>query len=454
MGSSSSCAKCGRTIVFGDHHLFRFVTSRFTLKKDAHPAGVVPMTQRILCLGLIWLGLAKLVSSGEPWPQWRGPRGDGHVVGQPLPPLTFSRKDVLWKTRLPGSGQSSPVVWDDRIFLTAYFDQGAERIVFALDRETGELLWQETAWMGKPEPSHQMNGWASSTCATDGERVYAFFGRGGGLFCYTKEGELVWNRPLGEFEGPWGTAASPILYENLVIQNCDSESDARLVALDKFTGEEVWSTDREDYRGWSTPYLYRKDDRVQLLLNGHSGVRAYDPHTGLELWFCSSEKGRGEPTVTPDEQGRVIVLNGLAGALYAVLPDGMGDVSQTKRLWQAPRRTGRDLPSPVVVNKSVLVMAMKGILSCYDTENGKLRWEERVGGNFSASPVVAGDKALFLAEHGEVVVIDLRAFEHVVARNTFGAGDDEVFRASMAAHKGQWLIRSDQVLYCIGPKSP
>jgi len=412
------------------------------------------MISRFFRVVLIWLGLLTVGAAGEPWPQWRGPRGDGHVVGKTLPPTTFSRKDVVWKTELPGSGQSSPVVWDDRIFLTAFLDGGAERIVFAVDRETGELLWQETAWMGTPEPSHQMNGWASATCATDGERVYAFFGRGGGLFCYTKEGKLLWNRPLGDFEGPWGTAACPILYEDLVIQNCDAEADARLIALDKFTGEEVWSTEREDYRGWSTPFIYRQGGRTQLLLNGHTGVRAYDPNSGRELWYCSSEKGRGEPTVTPDEQGRIIVLNGLAGPMYAVQPDGTGDVSHTKRLWQAPRRTGRDLPSPIVVEHSVLVMAMKGVLSCYEAASGKLRWEERVGGNFSASPVAVGDKALFLAEHGEVVVIDLRAFEHVAARNTFGAPEDEVFRASMAAHKGQWLIRSDKTLYCIGAKTP
>jgi outer membrane protein assembly factor BamB len=387
--------------------------------------------------------------AAEPWPQWRGPRGDGHVTDG-APPVTFNAQNVLWKTSLPGSGQSSPVVWDDRIYLTAYLDRGAERVVFAVDRATGKLAWQQTAWTGTPEPSHQMNGWASATCSTDGERVYAFFGKGGGLFCYARDGKLLWNNPLGEFPGPWGTAACPMLHGDLVLQNCDAEANARLMAFDKQTGKTVWTTPREDYRGWSTPFLFQQGNRTQLVLNGHTGVRSYDPENGKELWFCSSEKGRGEPTITPDERGRLFVLNGLAGPMYAVQPDGQGDVSNSKRLWQTPRKTGRDLPSPAIIGNAVLVMAMKGILTCYDADSGRTLWEERVGGNFSASPVVVQGKALFVAEEGEVVVVDPTASNHIVARNSFGAPSTELFRASLAAHEGQWLLRSDRTLYCLG----
>jgi outer membrane protein assembly factor BamB len=405
----------------------------------------------LLRIGIAWLCMISFVSAAEPWAQWRGPRGDGHVTENP-PPVTFSEKNVIWKTALPASGQSSPVVWDDRIFLTSYLDRGAERIVFAVDRHSGKLLWQQTAWKGTPEMSHQLNGWASASCATDGDRVYAFFGKGGGLFCYSRDGKLLWNNPLGDFPGPWGTAACPVLLDDLVIQNCDAEANAKLIAFDKHTGKTVWNTRREDYRGWGTPLLFKQGGRTQILVNGHTGIRSYDPKDGREIWFCSSQEGRGEPSPTPGDDGRIFVVNGLRGPMYAVKPDGKGDVSDSKRLWQSSKRTGRDLPSPGVIGDAVLVMEMKGVLTCYDANSGQKFWEERVGGNFAASPVIVNDKVLFLAEEGEVIVIDPKASPHVVARNTFGAPDTEIFRASLAAHEGQWLIRSNTTLYCVGTK--
>ena len=243
-----------------------------------------------------------------------------------------------------------------------------------------------------------------------------------------------------------------MLLEDLVIQNCDSEANARLIAFDKHTGKIVWETPREDYRGWGTPLLLKRGGRTQILINGHTGIRSYDPADGKELWFCSSEAGRGEPTPTPGEDGRIFVVNGLRGPMYAVQPDGKGDVSNSKRLWTSAPRTGRDLPSPGVVGDSVMVMEMKGVLTSFDANTGRKQWEERIGGNYAASPVVVDGKALFLAQEGEVVVIDPKATPHVVARNTFGAPDDEMFRASLTAHDGQWLIRSNTSLYCVGAK--
>jgi len=403
-----------------------------------------------IIVGMNWL--LPPAQASEPWAQWRGPKGDGHVVEQ-SPPVQFTAKNVVWKTSLPGQGQSSPVLWDEHIFLTTALEAGRERVVLSVNRATGKIEWQQTAWTGQPESSHQMNGWASATCATDGEHVYAFFGHGGGLFCYTKTGEKVWSKELGEFVGPWGTAACPILYENLVIQNCDSESNASLTAFDKLTGKVVWTSPREDFRGWSTPFLFHGHGEPQLVLNGHTGVRSYNPVSGQELWFCSSAVGRGEPTVTPDADGRLIVVNGLRGAVYAVAAKGTGDVSQSQRLWQFPRKTDRDLPSPAVVGNRLLIMSMKGILTCCDSTNGAIVWEERVGGNYSASPVVLGNVALFVSEAGEVVVIDPVGKDHIVARNSVGASDTEIFRSSLAADNDQWLLRSDKVLYCISERN-
>lgn len=407
------------------------------------------MAVRPFAFGWLFVAMVSVAPAAEPWPQWRGPHGDGRVTDV-APPVTWSEKNIDWKVALPGIGQSSPVVWDDRIFLTSAEDRGAERLVFALDRGTGKLLWKQTAWKGTPEPSHQMNGWASATCATDGERVYAFFGHGGGLFCYSRDGEKLWDLPLGEFPGPWGTAACPVLAGNLVLQNCDAEGAAKLIGVDKFTGKIIWSTPRENQRGWSTPLLVHEGDKTLAVLNGHSGTRCYDAETGKEIWFCPGFNGRGEPTITPNDKGHFFAVNGLAGDVYAIRGGGMGNVGESHRMWHTPRKTGRDLPSPAVVGNHLLVMAMKGILTCYNTTDGKVEWEDRVGGNFAASPVVVAGRALFVGEDGEVLVIDPAASQHIVSRNPINPAAEEVFRASLAAHDGQWLLRSDKTLYCIG----
>lgn len=401
-------------------------------------------------LTLAFLASLPAVSTAQDrWNQWRGPRGDG-TADDPRLPVAWAEQDVVWKTALPGGGQSSPVVWSNRIFLTAFKDRGRERIVLGLDRATGKILWEQTAWQGEPEPVHKMNGWASATCVTDGERVYAFFGRGGGLFCYSAEGKKLWDQPLGAFESPWGTAACPILVDDLVVQNCDADVDAYLAAFDRLTGKLAWRTPRENQRGWSTPLSLASETGTQLLLNGHSGVRSYDSRNGAELWFCKGYNGRGEPSVTPDGKGKFFVVNGLPGDVYCVSADPAQRDGEQHRVWHTPRRSGRDLPSPCVVGGHLLVMSMQGMLTSYSTETGVVEWSERVGGNYSASPTVWKERAFFLGEEGETVVIDPEAAEHVVARSTLGANDSEIFRASIAAHEGQLLIRSDQFLYCIG----
>ena len=191
-----------------------------------------------------------------------------------------------------------------------------------------------------------LNGWASASCVTDGEVVVAFFGIGG-IHAYTLDGKPLWSRDLGKFERPWGTAACPIIVDGLVIQNCDADTEACLVALDKRTGKDVWRTKRRDHRGWSTPIVIDTGKRREIVLNGDEGVQAYDPVGGRELWFCKSVIGRGEPTVTPAGEG-LFVVNGLKnGEVYLVRPGGEGDVTSTHTLWHTPR-TGR--PRHAVAN--------------------------------------------------------------------------------------------------------
>ncbi|MBW3541847.1 MAG: PQQ-like beta-propeller repeat protein, partial [Planctomycetes bacterium] len=285
----------------------------------------MPLTAFSPCFLLVALSAA----SGQPadeayWARWRGPQHNGHASGEGLP-TTWNADSIIWKTDLPGQGQASPITWGDRIFLTSALEDGRQRVVFAVDRNDGRILWQKIVWQGEPEPTHVMNGWASASCTTDGERVYAFFGRGGGLFCLSVDGEVLWSHHLGDFEGPWGTAACPVLAGDFVVQNCDADRDARIVAFDKKTGEPAWETKRPDHRGWSTPILVNVAGREELVVNGHDGPRAYDPANGRELWHVKSFNGRGSPTVTPWED-LLLVINGLRGDVYAVRPGGDGSV--------------------------------------------------------------------------------------------------------------------------------
>lgn len=382
------------------------------------------------------------------WPRWRGPHGDGHSAETTLP-VTWGNNDVAWKVALPGVGESSPIIWLDQIFLTTAEDGGSRRSVLSLNRQDGRLMWKQTVQFSGPrEELHKMNTFASPTCVTDGEVVIAFFGRAG-LHAYSLDGKPLWSKDLGMFEGPWGVGASPVLIDDLVIQNGDSDRDAFLEAFDKRTGKSVWRIRRPEHRGWSTPILFNVAGREELILNGHEGVAAYDPSTGKMLWSCRGFNGRGEPTATPGDD-LIYLVNGLPGDVYAVRPGGDGDVTASRMAWHTSRKVGRDLPSPIVIGKHVIVASLAGMAVCYDAADGHSLWQERLGGNFSASPIAAAGLAYFLSEDGSMVVIKPGPRLEQVARNQIMVDDDEVFRASPAPCEGQLFLRSDRALYCIG----
>jgi outer membrane protein assembly factor BamB len=382
------------------------------------------------------------------WPGWRGPLGDGHTTDNTVP-VQWDENSIVWRAELPGEGQSSPVIAGDRIFLTTALESGRRRVVLCVDRRTGKIVWQETVWTGEPEKTHAINGWASATCATDGERVVAFFGKGG-LHCFDAAGNKLWSKNLGRFDGPWGTGASPLIVDNLVLQNCEAEEQASLTAFDIRTGDVVWKTPRDipERGGWSSPVLLDSGKRREVVLNGFNGVTSYDPASGKKLWFCKSFAGRGEPTATPG-QGLVFLLNGLAGDVYAVKPGGEGDVTQSGMAWHAPRRVGRDQPSPIVIGDFMLAVSMDGIGCCYDVKTGRELWKDRLVGKFTSSPIAANGLAYFQSDSGETVVVKPGAQLTVVSRNVLPASADEVFRASLAPSRGQMFSRSNRALYCL-----
>jgi outer membrane protein assembly factor BamB len=399
----------------------------------------------VLAAGSLICGAAE----PENWSRFRGSDGTGRSVDASLP-VKWDASTVAWKTPLKGRGQSSPVWWGDRIFLTSAMDDGKQRLVFCVDARDGKVLWEQTAWSGDPEPSHEMNGWASASCCTDGRYVYASFGRAG-MHCFTVDGKHVWSRDLGEFlsNSKRGTAASPILAGDLVVLNGDSESDHCLFGLDKLTGKTVWKTDRPSWEGYSTPALVDASGHKELVLNGEKFIAGYDPATGKQLWTCKSFNGRGEP-VPAIGDGVLYVVNGLAGDVYAIRPGGSGDVTHTNMVWHTPRKSGRDGPSPLVVNGYLFVSNMAGIATCYDAATGKELWKQRLGGKITASPSAGGGRVYLLYEDGETVVIEPGPTPKEVGRNNVGAADNEIFRASLVPCHGRILIRSDRVLYCVG----
>lgn len=391
-------------------------------------------------------------AQAENWPRFLGPDGKSHSTEQKLP-TTWDEKSLVWKTPLKGIGQSSPIVWDDRIYLTSAAGEGKQRFVFCVSATDGKVLWEQLAWTGTPDKSHKMNGWATSSCCTDGKQVYAWFGLGG-LYCYTADGKLVWSRTdLGTFHTSFerGTAASLILVDDKLIVNGDSDSEHSIFAFDPKTGKTLWTSDRPQWEGNSTPIVWQNGTHKQLILNGERFVAGYDVETGKEIWQCKSFAGRGEPVPALGD-GIIYVVNGLAGDFYAVKLGGEGDVTKSHMLWHTKRKNGRDGPSPLLVNDLVIVTSMKGICSTYEAATGKEIWKTRIGGDISSTPLYAGKVAYFLFEDGETLVMEPGKEFKEIARNHLPAGQNEIFRASPTPYKGHILIRSDRVLYCVGGK--
>jgi outer membrane protein assembly factor BamB len=407
------------------------------------------------------------------WTHYRGPSGQGYSDDQRVPLTWSDTENLLWKTELPGRGNSSPIVWGDRVFLTAASSNGDERLVLCVRISDGKLLWQEVASKGvTPGRTHQQNGYASASCSTDGTSVFAFFGTPG-LFCYDFEGKLIWKHHFGTFTNSqgWGTAASPVVFEDLVIQNCDNDGARALpsgrkpeeaapmvlVALEKATGKVRWQTERNQGIGFSTPLLVRSpEDKVELILNGPYGVWAYDPRTGKELWHCERHKGDqqalfGEP-LPVFTQDTFFAASGRPGPFQAIRRGGSGDLTKTNLLWDVSRRGHRDVASPIFWDGLLYAADNKGILTCYDPKTGKELYNERLGNaKAMASPVAVRGKLLFLLDDGVTVVVEPGSTFQVAGRNKLKGGPLD-FEASPAIVDGKLLLRSQSHLYCIGEK--
>jgi outer membrane protein assembly factor BamB len=430
---------------------------------------------------LISIVVSFSLAYAENWPSWRGPGALGISSETGIPSKWDPAKNIKWKMEVPGLGHSSPIVWGDRIFVTTAvnsnsaednfqkgFPMGNRKLdtgdiswkVLCFDKETGKLLWEKTAVTRKPvNGRHIKNSYASQSPVTDGTYVYAFFGDPG-MYCYDFNGKLIWSKELGSFSmrSNWGLGSSPVLYKNYVIQTCDQETGKSfIIALDKKTGEKAWKTDRDELSSWSTPYVYDKGARPELIVNATKAIRSYDPETGNLLWEC---RGPATSITTPAPtfiNGLIIVSSGFImdpiRPITAFRPGGAGDVTLKPNETSSGAIAWRQqiaapyIPSPIAYKDRIYVVLDQGFIACYDANTGKeIYGKTRIEStNFSASPVAMDGKIFFPSEDGVVYVIKAGDQYELLAKNSF----DESILASPAVSGGKMFIRSIKHLYCI-----
>jgi len=404
-------------------------------------------------LPLLFVSAMALRAQAENWPGWRGPGRSGVTTDTGVPTTWSATEQVAWKTPLPGTGISNPVVWEDRVFITAAEgrDQG-ELHVLCLDRDSGRILWHRRLWGTAPTVFfYPKSGLASPSPVTDGRRLWAFFGTGD-LFCFDLDGGLLWQRALadeyGPFENRFAAASSPLLFRDTVILQCDHYGASYVPAIDGATGANRWKSDRpEAWLSWSSPQLIAVGDRFELLLSGSEKLDGYDPADGRRLWTVRGLQRECVPTPVVGD-GVVFVVSGPNGDHLAVKPGGSGDVTDTHVVWRNGRGTSF-VPSPIVVGERYYLADDRGIVSCLATSDGELLWRKRLEGKFTASPVAAEGRLYFTNETGTTFVLDAEAAEYrELARNEIG---EDVY-ASPAISQGRMFVRTTKHLICLGAK--
>ncbi len=393
---------------------------------------------------------------GSRWAHWRGPLGTG-AAPSAAPPVEFgAEKNVRWKVEIPGSGSSSAVVWDNRVFVTTGVPLADGRTwsfrVLCFDRSNGKLLWEQTAVEAVPhEGTHETNGFSSASPCTDGERVYASFGSRG-LFCYTLDGNLVWSRDFGDMtiRRGFGEGSSPTLVDDLVLVPWDHEGPSMLYALNKRTGETVWETARDEPTCWATPLVAASSSgERQVVMNGQTAARGYDLKTGNELWRCGGQTER--PCASAVAEGGVAyVMSGFRGAFAGAFDlEGRGDLASSKAMRWSLSRDTPDVASPLLLDGKLYFYKEKtGLLTCVEAASGNVVYATKripgVGRTY-ASPMAANGHIYLTDRSGAITVITAGADPQIVATNDMGEGVD----ATPAADGKDLFIRGERHLFCV-----
>lgn len=425
--------------------------------------------------------------STDDWPQFRGPNAAGTSSDQNLPDTWNAEtgSNIRWKAAVPGLGHASPIVLGERVFIvTAESSEEGSQLrvglygdiapvptepshawqLFCLDKRTGQIFWKRTVAERVPQiKRHTKATHANSTPATDGTHVVVFLGSEG-LYCYDKHGKLLWRKDLGVLDSgyyvtpaaQWGFGSSPIIFESMVIVQCDVQQNSFVAAFDVNDGHELWRTPREDVPTWSTPAIFEGKNRTELVLNGYQHAGGYDPWTGKELWRLGN--GGDIPVPTPIVAHGLIILSSAHGKqrpLCAIREGAAGDITPTNVkepgdhiAWYLPR-SGIYMQTPIAYGDYLYACGDNGLLNCYEARTGKTVYRERLGNGatgFTASAVAADGKLYFTGENGDIYVVQAGAEFKLLATNAMG----ETCMATPAISDGMLIVRTESHVYAIG----
>jgi outer membrane protein assembly factor BamB len=428
-----------------------------------------------LLFGVYAIGLA--LEDGN-WAYWRGPASNGMAEGDA--PLHWSdTENVRWKTAIPGRGESSPVIWGDRIFLTTAIKTGPEVKeeppaqpaakfnpmakqgpqvehkfdVLCIDRNTGKIVWQRTAKTAVPhEGFHGTYGsFASNSPVTDGKHVYAFFGSRG-VYCYDMDGNLLWEKDFGvrmQMRMAFGEGVAPVLSGDRLILLFDHQGDSFMSVLDKNSGKEIWRVSRDEISSWAAPLVLDYEGQKQIIVAATKKVISYDFNTGEVIWECA---GLGDNVIPQPvaQDDLVFVMSGYTKPnLMAIRLGRKGDLTGTDAIVWSQTKGNSYTPSPVLFDNKFYALTDNGMISCYNARTGEPYYHQvRLPKtyNFKASPVGANGKLYLASENEDVVVLRMGETFEVLATNTM---TDQMFIASPAISRGDLFLRSQNYLYCI-----
>ncbi|MBI3870169.1 MAG: PQQ-like beta-propeller repeat protein [Verrucomicrobia bacterium] len=412
----------------------------------------IQFARRILPMALL-LGIAGGSCVAGPWPSWRGPIGNGVSPEKRATEKWSATQNVRWRAPLPEPGNSSPIVWGRRVFLTQAIERENRRSLMCFDRRNGRLLWQSGVLYSEKDTTHESNPHCSSSAVTDGTRVVAWFGSGG-LHCYDNRGRETWSRDLGKQTHPFGYGASPILHGDLCVLNFGPGDPSYLIAVDKATGRTRWQVKQPLYTlpydgptgSFSTPIVTRNGDHDELIVPWPTRLFAVDPATGGELWSCSGL----DPQILASPMigdGVAVSMGGFRGRSIATRLGGRGDITPTHKLWENKTTL---ITTGIIHDQHLYVVRMSGTAMCLDLKAGEKVWEERLRGaspknDAWASLVLVGDRLYVPNQSGDTCVFRASPKFELLSVNSIGG---EECNASLAVSDGQVFQRTHQALWC------
>lgn len=435
---------------------------------------------------ILFLALSSLTINAQNWPSFRGPNASGVAEGT-NPPTSWDlekTQNVLWKTNIPGLSHSSPIIWNNQIFVitavssdaTASFkakDRGIGLanddakhtwMIFALNKQDGRILWSNKAYEGVPRAKRHVKATqANSTPATDGRYVVALFGSEG-LACYDINGKSLWKQDLGvlnpglwdDKESSWGHSSSPIIYRDLVIVQADGHKQSFIAAFNLKDGKQAWRVERNEITSWTTPSIYQGKDRTELIANGGRYIRGYDPLTGMELWRFSDNDTQVKMQAPLIAHDLIYITGGYPAGrpMYAFRPGATGDISlksgEDKNAFLAwtSSKGSPYTPTPLVYGDLLYCLADNGVLSSYDAKTGELVYQQRLPTSFSASPVAADGKLFLASEDGDVFVVKAGRQYELLSKNVMR----QPLMATPAITQGMLIVRGDNAVYALSER--